>query len=214
MHVWHVRLLLPLSLLAAVACSSSSNQETTGVGTADSTSADPEILELNCSDASGLKIDVAKYGASGFNVYITPAGATASEPIEIFCFGPGISHTPSIGVCNSAVEGWYVTVDAVADGYTVSAKQGESAPASTLTCTPPPRPDAPIPTYAEVAPIIQQTCSSCHHDEFGSLERVKAMREQMHKMIGGGYMPTYNFEWYESPKGQKVLDFLRHSPEL
>lgn len=211
----HVRLGMSLLLLIAAACAapSSSSDEASAASTA-AARRPPEVLELACADASGLKIDVAKYGASNFNVIITPADAAVDGIVKLFCFPPSGASAPSVGVCGDARQGWFVSIDEKTEVFVVSATPGHGAPATTLACAPPARPDTPIPTYAEVAPLIKQNCDVCHNQEFATLDGVRRTRELMLEMIAGGAMPTFNLQWKDTPRGQKVLDFLRHSPEL
>lgn len=70
-----------------------------------------------------------------------------------------------------------------------------------------------IPTYADVAPLIQESCAGCH-PQIGSLEGVRATRDAMLKTISSGLMPRNDRSWRYTDDGQIVLDFLRRSPEL
>ena len=72
----------------------------------------------------------------------------------------------------------------------------------------------PIPTYAEVAPIINAACGRCHIGVFNSLAKIKQRQASMISVISSGSMPRGNGAWKNSADGQKVLDFLRNSPEL
>lgn len=72
-----------------------------------------------------------------------------------------------------------------------------------------------IPSFDEVAPIFVETCGGCHRPTaFGTIEKVKAQRDEMLARIGSGGMPQNDPTWFQSADGRKVLAFLRNSPEL
>jgi hypothetical protein len=107
--------------------------------------------------------------------------------------------------------------------YTASLRRGGDAGAATsLTCTTPARPDAgrvdaapAVATFAEVKPIFDRNCARCHVGVFNSIPNVRMRRMQMLTAIEGGRMPRgAGATWRGTPDGQKVLDFLRNSPEL
>lgn len=119
-----------------------------------------------------------------------------------------------------------VDVTKSAAGYTATLRRGTDAGAdTTLACTTPPRPDAgapaadggaaPAPTYADVKPIIDRVCGRCHTGVFNSIPNIKMRRVQMLGAISSGSMPRgAGSTWRGTPDGQKVLDFLRNSPEI
>jgi hypothetical protein len=107
--------------------------------------------------------------------------------------------------------------------YTASLRRGGDAGAATsLTCTTPSRPDggrvdaAPaVTTFAEAKPILDRACGRCHTGIFNSIPNVRMRRMQMLTSIEGGRMPRgAGATWRGTPDGQKVIDFLRNSPEL
>lgn len=71
-----------------------------------------------------------------------------------------------------------------------------------------------VPTYAEVAPIINSVCGHCHASKFSTLEKVKTNKSRMFSLINSGRMPKNNPGWRNTADGQDVLDFLAESPEL
>ncbi|MFO0741270.1 MAG: hypothetical protein U0270_35570 [Labilithrix sp.] len=71
-----------------------------------------------------------------------------------------------------------------------------------------------VPTYANVAPIINSVCGHCHASKFSTLEKVKANKSRMFSLINSGRMPKNNPGWRNTADGQDVLDFLAESPEL
>lgn len=126
------------------------------------------------------------------------------------------------------------TVDVTRVGTTSTATlrrsaDGGASATTSLTCTTPPRPDAgavkpdaaaadaasaPVPTYAEVKPILDRMCNRCHTGVFDSLPEVKQRRVQLLTAISTGKMPRGASTWRTTPDGLKVLDFLRNSPEV
>lgn len=101
-------------------------------------------------------------------------------------------------------------------------RRGEDAgPDVTLTCTggvvdAGSRPDGagPVPTYAEVKPIIDRTCGRCHTGVYDSIPEIKSRRTQILNAITSGRMPRGASSWRTSPDGRKVLDFLQNGEEL
>lgn len=108
--------------------------------------------------------------------------------------------------------------DASADATTVTDAGPPAVDATVVTDAGPPAVDAgpgdDVPTYTEVAPLINQTCGGCHHGKFDSLDKVKASAPRMLQMISAGRMPKNNPTWKNTAQGQEVLDFLANSPEL
>lgn len=123
---------------------------------------------------------------------------------------------------------WNVDVRKTGQTYKATLKKGSDAGADvTMTCTAPSRPDAgeggtadageggpPLLTWAEVKPILDSKCNGCHHGGFGTLEGVKTYRQSMIEALSNGVMPRFQPTWKDTADGKKVLDFLRHSPEL
>ena len=109
------------------------------------------------------------------------------------------------------------------------AKQGDSVEARlgagtdaplVLRCSAPAPERAPaaasaaVPTYDEMSPIIAANCGRCHRATFATLERVRARRPEMLLKLSRGEMPRDEPTWFRSPDGQRLLAFLRESPEL
>lgn len=129
---------------------------------------------------------------------------------------------------------WEFVVAKVGDAYTATLKRGGTSADITFTCAgttptidagPGPTTDASVDasdagtapsvaSYTEVAPLIANACSGCHHSSFGTLDRVKANKTRMLDMITSGRMPKNNPSWKNSAEGLEVIDFLQHSPEL
>jgi hypothetical protein len=76
------------------------------------------------------------------------------------------------------------------------------------------KPAPAVASYAEVAPLIESTCSPCHNDAFGSVDQLKKRRNQMIDALSSQRMPRNNPGWVKTADGQKVFDYLQNSPDL
>jgi hypothetical protein len=120
---------------------------------------------------------------------------------------------------------WSVNVTLSGRKYEATLDKGAGS-TETFACTSSARSDAgardggggdggaAVPTYAEVAPIIQATCGGCHGATFDSLAKVKQQKAQMLGAVSVGFMPRGNGNFRNTPDGEKLLDFLRNSSEL
>jgi hypothetical protein len=82
----------------------------------------------------------------------------------------------------------------------------DSAPADTG------RGDA-VPTYDDVAPIIDANCAGCH-DDFSTFDDVAANRAAMISKVSSGAMPQDQTNWFQTRDGQALLDYLERSPDF
>lgn len=215
--------LLSVAVLAACA-SESSESAVTGTDSLTATS-------LSCTYGSA-KFDVASSGTatvgtlevSGHRLTYTCQAATDGSSALDCAEDPQTLHTGT----------WEFVVAKVGDGYTATLERGGTSPNITFTCAggapavdagPGPTTDASadasdagsapsVASYADVAPLIANACSECHHSSFATLEKVKANKTRMLGMITSGRMPKNDPSWKNSAAGLEVIDFLQHSPEL
>jgi hypothetical protein len=202
---------------------------------AEGQESDLTVLELSCKS----KTTTATFDVSpGFGGAVIEGELKAGAVRSLFvCNKPagdaGASDAGASSVVNCTERPqnvhpgkWAVAVTKSGATYEATLDRGADAGApEKFKCTPPGRPDAgageggdgaapPVPKYTEVGPIINATCGGCHTGVFNSLAKVKQRKVQMISVISAGMMPRGNGGWRNTADGQKVLDFLRNSPEL
>lgn len=134
----------------------------------------------------------------------------------VACVSAGVDDTDSteaevhLGTSPDAA----MTADSAAPGTDASATVLDGGPAETDGSVPAVDAGPAVPTYAEVGPVIQTVCGRCHTANFSTLAKVKASRTRMLGVINSGRMPKGNPGWRNTEDGQRVIDFLTHSPEL
>ena len=215
-----------LATVAALAACASESSEPASTGTGDLTSS-----SLSCT-----------YGSAHFDV-ATNASATVGT-LEVsghrltYTCQPATDGTGSLDCAEDPqtlhAGTWEFVVSEAGGATTAVLKRSGTSADITFTCagtTPPvdagpgPSTDASadasdggsaptVASYAEVAPLIANACSGCHHSSFGTLDKVKANKSSMLRMITSGRMPRNNPSWKDSADGLEVIDFLEHSPEL
>jgi mono/diheme cytochrome c family protein len=74
-------------------------------------------------------------------------------------------------------------------------------------------------TYAEVAPLVETNCVSCHGPEtayadlrLDSEASLVANKKAVYDAIVSGYMPLGDEGWKDTADGKKVLSYLENLP--
>lgn len=214
-------LLLVIPAAAVAACADSTNDN---ASVEQSTDQNLTFLELKClSGSTTFDIEPAFGGAA-----LEGKLAISSSENTLFVCRPPASDAGASDLVVSCDERpqnihpgqWKVDVTKTGADYKATIKKGDDAGVDvTMSCATPSRPDAgeggaAVPTYADVKSLIDGKCGGCHNGAFDTLAKVKSSRSLMVEMISSGSMPRFQPNWKDSASGQKVLDFLRNSPEL
>ncbi|HVH47527.1 MAG TPA: hypothetical protein VM925_34565 [Labilithrix sp.] len=222
-------IVLAVGFAALAACSTSSDSDDENVETED---AELKALELKCRSGSA-RFDV-RPGAGGASEGLLDTGAVRSSFV---CGAPrkadagadaGSVASGVVAVCYERPQQvhagrWEASITKSGVVYRATIKRGYGADLS-LACTAPAGDaggavvegggGAAVPTYAEIAPILDATCGGCHVGVFNALDKLKKRRRQMIDAVSAGRMPRGRPTWRDSADGQKLLAFLRGSTEL
>lgn len=96
-----------------------------------------------------------------------------------------------------------------------SAATDAAAPSGDASIDPAADASAPtVPSYDDVAPIVQASCAGCHDDQFATLDAIKENGPSMLILINKGRMPKGDPTFKTSPDGQKLVTYLTSSPDL
>jgi hypothetical protein len=207
---------LAVTVSAIAACAAS-----TADGSAAEASSELITLRLTCG-SDGATFDLAPVTGGG---RLEGKLSSGSDTSTFTCRAPD-NEALAEGVVTTCTErepshdGRYaVTVRKTADAYEATlSKGGDAGPDVTMTCSIAEVPDSGAnyagPDFDVVEPILTNTCSGCHMNNFDTLSKVKRLRTRMLAKITAGEMPRGNPDWKDSPDGQTVLDFLQNSPTL